>query len=120
MEEIYGFIDTIVFAEEEKGFTVARLKEPKKKELTPDEIQGQISAARRRCLLTIMRIVKRYPKITVYLELEDIMTVNESVRHYGLACGRQGITKLPFIIALYEDSEQMDIPGMRQLLKDAA
>jgi exodeoxyribonuclease V alpha subunit len=34
MEEIYGFIDTIVFAEEEKGFTVARLKEPKKKELT--------------------------------------------------------------------------------------
>lgn len=34
MEEIYGFIDTIVFAEEENGFTVARLKEPKKKELT--------------------------------------------------------------------------------------
>lgn len=34
MEEIYGFIDTIVFTEEEKGFTVARLKEPKKKELT--------------------------------------------------------------------------------------
>lgn len=34
MEEIYGFIDTIVFVEEEKGFTVARLKEPKKKEIT--------------------------------------------------------------------------------------
>lgn len=101
-------------------FMIKIFGEPKKKELTPDEIQGQISAARRRCLLTIIRIVKRYPKITVYLELEDIMTVNESVRHYGLACGRQGITKLPFIIALHEDSEQMDIPGMRQLLKDAA
>jgi exodeoxyribonuclease V alpha subunit len=34
MEEIYGFIDSIVFVESEKGFTVARLKEPKKKELT--------------------------------------------------------------------------------------
>jgi exodeoxyribonuclease V alpha subunit len=34
MEEIYGFIDSIVFADSEKGFTVARLKEPKKKELT--------------------------------------------------------------------------------------
>ncbi len=34
MEEIYGYIENIVFAEEEKGFTVARLKEPKKKELT--------------------------------------------------------------------------------------
>ncbi len=34
MEEIYGYIETIVFAESEKGFTVARLKEPKKKDLT--------------------------------------------------------------------------------------
>src|SRR5580700_3996155 len=34
MEEIYGFIDSIIFSESEKGFTVARLKEPTKKELT--------------------------------------------------------------------------------------
>jgi exodeoxyribonuclease V alpha subunit len=34
MEEICGFIENIVFTESEKGFTVARLKEPKKKELT--------------------------------------------------------------------------------------
>ncbi|MBI3236879.1 MAG: Flp pilus assembly complex ATPase component TadA, partial [Chlamydiales bacterium] len=34
MDEIYGFIENIVFAEEERGFTVARLKEPKKRDLT--------------------------------------------------------------------------------------
>lgn len=34
MEEIFGQIDTIVFSEEENGFVVARIKEPKKKELT--------------------------------------------------------------------------------------
>lgn len=34
MEEICGFIDSIIFTESEKGFTVARLKEPKKKDLT--------------------------------------------------------------------------------------
>jgi exodeoxyribonuclease V alpha subunit len=33
-EEIFGYIESIVFAESEKGFTVARLKEPKKTELT--------------------------------------------------------------------------------------
>ncbi len=33
-EEICGYIDTIVFSESEKGFTVARLKEPRKMELT--------------------------------------------------------------------------------------
>lgn len=35
MEEIFGYIDHILFAEEENGFTVAKLKEPKKPELTP-------------------------------------------------------------------------------------
>ena len=34
MDEIYGFIESIVYADAEGGFTVARLKEPKKKELT--------------------------------------------------------------------------------------
>lgn len=34
MEELYGFIESIVFAEQERGFTVAKLKEPKKKEFT--------------------------------------------------------------------------------------
>ncbi len=34
MEEIYGYIENIVFTESERGFTVARLKEPRKKELT--------------------------------------------------------------------------------------
>ncbi len=34
MEEICGYIDSIVFTESEKGFTVARLKEPKKKDPT--------------------------------------------------------------------------------------
>lgn len=34
MEELFGYIESIVFTEGEKGFTVARLKEPKKKDLT--------------------------------------------------------------------------------------
>lgn len=34
MDEIYGYIESIIFSESEKGFTVARLKEPKKSELT--------------------------------------------------------------------------------------
>jgi exodeoxyribonuclease V alpha subunit len=34
MEEIYGYIESIVFTESEKGFTVARLKEPKRRDLT--------------------------------------------------------------------------------------
>jgi len=34
MEEIFGYVENIVFASEEAGFTVAKLKEPKKADLT--------------------------------------------------------------------------------------
>ncbi len=33
MEELFGYIENIVFTEENKGFTVARLKEPRRQEL---------------------------------------------------------------------------------------
>lgn len=34
MEEVFGHIESFVFSEEENGFVIARIKEPKKKELT--------------------------------------------------------------------------------------
>lgn len=34
MEEIFGYVDAIVYTQKENGFTVARLKEPKKKDLS--------------------------------------------------------------------------------------
>ena len=34
MEEIHGYIERITFQSEENGFTVARLKQPKKRDLT--------------------------------------------------------------------------------------
>lgn len=34
MDEIFGYVESVVYASEDKGFTVARLKEPKKSTLT--------------------------------------------------------------------------------------
>jgi exodeoxyribonuclease V alpha subunit len=34
MEEVFGFVETVVYAQEFNGFTVAKLKEPRKEELT--------------------------------------------------------------------------------------
>ncbi len=34
MEEVFGYIDSIVFSEDENGFMIARIKEPKKREVT--------------------------------------------------------------------------------------
>jgi len=35
MEEIFGYVDSILFSEEENGFVVAKIKEPQKKDPTP-------------------------------------------------------------------------------------
>ena len=43
MDELSGYIDAIVYAQPENGFTVARLKEPRKKEFTI--IVGYLRAA---------------------------------------------------------------------------
>lgn len=99
-----------------KKFMEKIFGEPKNKEPTPDEVQGQISAAKRRCLLSMIRIVKRYPKVTVYLELEDIILVNPSVRHYALSMGKDGIARLPLLLTLYESSDRIDIQGLRENL----
>lgn len=87
-------------------------------QITPEQVQGEISGAHRRCLLTMIRIVKRYPKISIYLELENIMMASEGFRHYGLSAGKSGITRLPTILALPEVAEQLDYEATRQLLKD--
>lgn len=35
MDEIFGYVDSILFSEEENGFVVGKIKEPKKQEVTP-------------------------------------------------------------------------------------
>lgn len=87
-------------------------------QVTPEQVQGEISGAHRRTLLSLIRIVKRYPKISVYLELENIMMASEGSRHYGLSAGKSGITRLPTILALPEIAEKLDYDGVRQLLKE--
>jgi len=58
-EEIYGYIESIVFAADETGFTVARLKEPKKKELTT--IVGHLSPAQPGETLRCKGLWKQHP-----------------------------------------------------------
>ena len=87
-------------------------------QVTPEQVQGEISGAHRRTLLSLIRIVKRYPKISVYRELENIMMASEGSRHYGLSAGKSGITRLPTILALPEMAEKLDYDGVRQLLKE--
>lgn len=59
-EEIYGYVESVVFAGSENGFTVARLKEPKKKEMTT--IVGYLGSVQPGETLRCKGVWKQHPQ----------------------------------------------------------
>ncbi|HEX4869123.1 MAG TPA: serine/threonine-protein kinase [Moraxellaceae bacterium] len=99
-----------------KGKFLGRLLGRKKK-VDPDEVRAEIASARRNAFLGIVRVPKRYPKITVYLEFEDLVEVDDRVRHYAFPNGDHGLALLPYLIELPEDKEQFEIRSVRRVLE---
>ena len=72
--------------------------------VTPEMVQREMDQLRKKCLVDVIRICKRYPKITIYIELEGLNEVDTSMRHYALPAGQEGIGQLPKVIRLFEDA----------------
>ncbi len=88
-----------------------------RKRLEPKDVQQALDQALKESHLAIVNIPKRYPKITIYLEFEGLISVDESVRHYALPKGEDGISLLPMLIRLPEDTREFDIFAVKELLK---
>jgi hypothetical protein len=87
-----------------------------RKKVDPDEVRAEISNVRRNAFLGIVRVPKRYQKISVYLEFEDLVEVDEKIRHYAFPGGDSGYAMLPYLVQLPEDKEQFDIREVRKVL----
>ena len=71
---------------------------------TPEMVQRAMDQLRKKCLVDVIRICKRYPKITIYIELEGLNDVDTDMRHYALPAGQDGVGQLPRVIRLFEDA----------------
>ena len=69
-----------------------------RKRLEPKDVQQTLDQALQEGYQAIVNIPKRYPKITIYLEFEGLINVDESVRHYALPKGEEGLSLLPMLI----------------------
>lgn len=99
--------DAVMDVTKERGAIVTLLEKMLKidqRRVTPEMVQRDMDKLRKKCLVDVIRICKRYPKITIYIELEGLNDVDTSVRHYALPAGLDGVGQLPKIIRLYEDS----------------
>jgi len=86
------------------------------KKLTPEDVQNQIDSVKHKCLIALIKIRKRYPVITVYLELEDLIEVNEAFRHYALPAGKEGLGRLPILVTLPEDKTAFNTSPVREAM----
>ncbi|MCP4077927.1 MAG: hypothetical protein GY744_17290 [Gammaproteobacteria bacterium] len=88
----------------------------RKKQADPDDLQQKIQTAKRKSFLELIRTLKQYPDIKIYMEYEDVTPVIDGIRHYAIAQGLDGISMLPIILRLQEDSNVFDIGEVKRAL----
>lgn len=90
----------------------------KKQKVTPASLYAQIDNQKHRCFLEIVRLMKRYPLVTVYLEFEAITEIKEGLRHYAILSEKDQISRLPLLVTLEEKPQAFDIADLRGMLKE--
>ncbi|UNT62984.1 MULTISPECIES: hypothetical protein [Acinetobacter] len=81
----------------------------KKKEDLLLEQHQKLNKIKVDAFLDIIRVPKKYPHLTVYLEYESQISVNEKERHYAFSVGNNGISRLPIMIQLPEDKSKFNL-----------
>ncbi len=88
-----------------------------RKHVEPTDVQKSIDQTNQESHTAIVNIVQRYQKSTINLEFEGIIDIDESVRHYAFPKGEEGISLLPMLIKLPENTSDFDIFAVKELLK---
>jgi serine/threonine-protein kinase PpkA len=88
-----------------------------KQKVEPDEVRAEIAKTRRDSFLAIVRVPKRYLKVSVYLEFEDLVPVDDKVRHYAFPNGDLGFSLLPILVTLPENKDEFDIRTVRKVVE---
>lgn len=67
------------------------------------ELKNKAFSIREDSYLEIVRIPKNFPSLTVYLEFESLISINNKERHYAFPVGNNGVNRLPILVQLPED-----------------
>lgn len=88
----------------------------KKTEEQIQDLKQQAFDIRQNAYLDIVRIPKQYPNLTVYLEFESLISINDKERHYAFPVGDNGVTHLPLLVQLPEDRGSINLQEIHQHL----
>lgn len=91
------------------SFLSKLLNKPQKIKDNILKLKQKTSQIKKHAHQEIIRIQRRFPSLTVYLEFESLISVNHKERHYAFPTGDNGITRLPILIQIPEDKASFDL-----------
>jgi|26BtaG_2_1085354.scaffolds.fasta_scaffold10387_2 hypothetical protein len=83
---------------------------------TPEDISREKSLLEKELFISIVRMAKTQKRGMVYIEFEFDEVINKSYRHYALADGELGISRLPRVLRLPEHNEDFNIEDINQVV----
>lgn len=106
------------FKVKEEGSFWQKLKLGKSPGYTLEEVTEMESEINEDFFMFIVRLAKDKADSIVYPEFECDIIINESYRHYAIADGKIGITRLPRIVRLPEDKSKFTFISVKEMINN--
>jgi hypothetical protein len=106
------------FQIKEQGSFWEKMKLGKIPNYTLKEIAKRELALQEEVFVSIIRLAKTQDQGMVYLEFECDEIISESYRHYALADGELGISRLPRVLRLPEDKRKFNTNSIREAVEE--
>ena len=101
-----------------KGGVWEKITVGRKPNYTLNDIKKEKLLLKKDVFMSIVRMAKTQDKGIIYVEFECDEMLNDNYRHYALADGQLGISRLPRILQLPENHRKLNIEFISQLVND--
>lgn len=101
-----------------KGSFWEKITLGRKPNYTLKDISKEKLLVKKDIFMSIVRMAKNQDKGIIYVEFECDEMINNNYRHYALADGQLGISRLPRILQLPENHRKLNIEFISQLVND--
>lgn len=106
-----------LLAEKKNSFFAKLLKTEQNIQAKIVTLKHDLFELRQQAYFDIVRVPKKYPQYTVYLEFESLISINDKERHYAFASGKQWVTRLPIFVQLPEERSSFNLQVLHQSLQ---
>ena len=100
----------------ENGSFWQKLKSRTAPEYSLEDISQMEQSLQEDFFMSTVRLAKIQNESMIYVEFECNSIINEQYRHYAIADGKLGISRLPRILRLNEDKSKFNIQSIRDVI----